>query len=77
MSHMSQAVSLLSKLLTHAPGMAGSDEVENAQVAAAVDAVGGLQMELMKCVYEQDKEKQVCCHICMCKRELLTVHVHM
>ena len=64
MSHMSQAVSLLSKLLTHAPGMAGSDEVENAQVAAAVDAVMGLQMELMKCVFEGDQEKRVraCVH---------------
>lgn len=39
--------------------MAGSDEVENAQVAAAVDAVVGLQTELLKLVFEQDKEKQV------------------
>lgn len=45
--------------LTCAPGLAGSDEVENAQVAAAVDTVGDLQKELLKYAFEEDKDKQV------------------
>ena len=39
--------------------MAGSDEVENAQVAAAADAVGDLQKDLLKFAFEKDKETQV------------------
>ena len=48
--------------------MAGADEVENAQVAGAVDAVGDLQKDLLKFVFEEDTEKQVCamCIACMC-----------
>ena len=50
--------------------MAGSDEVENAQVAGAVDAVGDLQKDLLKFVFEEDTEKQVCamCIACVCVR---------
>ena len=48
--------------------MAGADEVENAQVAGAVDAVGDLQKDLLKFVFEEDTEKQVCamCIACVC-----------
>ena len=48
--------------------MAGADEVENAQVAGAVDAVGDLQKDLLKFVFEEDTEKQVyaMCIACVC-----------
>ena len=48
--------------------MAGADEVENAQVAGAVDAVGDLQKDLLKFVFEEDTEKQVyaICIACVC-----------
>ena len=50
--------------------MAGADEVENAQVAGAVDAVGDLQKDLLKFVFEEDTEKQVyaMCIACVCVR---------
>ena len=64
--------------------MAGADEVENAQVAGAVDAVGDLQKDLLKFVFEEDTEKQVyamciaCVCVCMhaCVRTWLCVCIH-
>ena len=41
------------------PGLAGSDDVENAQIAAVVDAVDGITTEVIKVVFEKDEEKKV------------------
>ena len=40
-------------------GLAGSDDVENAQIAAAVDAVGDVVKEIAKVVFEKDEERKV------------------
>ena len=39
--------------------MAGSDDVENAQIAAAVDSVDGILTEVVKFFFEKDEEKKV------------------
>lgn len=41
------------------PGLAGSDDVENAQIAAVVDAIGDVLREVFKFVFEKDEEKKV------------------
>ena len=45
-------------LQSHA-GLAGSDDVENAQIAAAVDSVDGILTEVVKFFFEKDEEKKV------------------
>lgn len=40
-------------------GLAGSDDVENAQIAAVLVAVGDVATEVLKMVYEEDEGKKV------------------
>ena len=45
--------------LSFPAGLAGSTNVENAQIASAVDAVGDVAREVGKFVFEKDEERKV------------------
>ena len=70
-------------------GLAGSNDVENAQIASAVDAVGDVVKEVAKIMFEKDEERKVqpvspqrvcacvCVRVCVCVCVCVCIHVYV
>lgn len=54
-------------VLPSPPGLAGSDDVENAQIAAVLVAVEDVGTEVLKMVREKDEDKKVRVVTCVFK----------